>query len=230
MLVIAHRAQTKCRHQELMTQNGVRIFELDVHVVGGEVLASHFLPVHPALPRIRHDGWNFTHRPRLSHEPTLATVVRVLPADADILLDLKNDRGNAAAALCDLILRSGLAPTRCYVSSPNWSTLGRFRAAGFRTWRTVRTRRALAAAVRLGHEDDHAVTVWHGYLDPRTWRQLRHICHRIVAWTVNDLDRAKQLAELGVDGITSDVPAVMAYTASRSMRVSDSQQSAARVR
>jgi glycerophosphoryl diester phosphodiesterase len=63
--------------------------------------------------------------------------------------------------------------------------------------------------------DLDAITVRHTYLDEATVGRLRRHQPRVIAWTVDKLYRAEELADLGVAGITSDNPAVHRFVASR---------------
>jgi len=62
----------------------------------------------------------------------------------------------------------------------------------------------IAGAMRNAHAHD----VWqnHGYVDRALVDAVHSAGGRVVAWTVNDVTRARELAEMGVDAICSDVP------------------------
>jgi glycerophosphoryl diester phosphodiesterase len=101
---------------------------------------------------------------------------------------------------------------RYLVCSPYGDDLARARASGFRTWRTARDRRELAAALaglRAEPYVSEAVSVRHTLLDERTIAAIRDVGAAAVAWTVNDLRRARHLMALGADGVTSDRVAVL---------------------
>ena len=83
------------------------------------------------------------------------------------------------------------------------------RAHGFRTWRTAATQQELATVVAQGALDEEAVTVRHTLLNPGTMAQLRDVAPKVIAWTVNDSRRARELMRLGVDGVNTDRPEVM---------------------
>lgn len=212
MLAIAHRAPASAEQCARLAGLGARVFEIDLQVLGGELVVSHYLPVHPRLPRVRRDKWGFTVRPRLPREIGLAAAVAVVPAEVELLLDLKNDRGGQAAELARLVAESDLDPARCHVSTKGWQVLRMLREQGFRTWRSVGDAAALAA-VRAVAPTDHAVTVRHSLLTAAVVADLQAAGHRVMAWTVNDLARARALAGYGVDGITSDSPEVLRYVA-----------------
>ena len=62
----------------------------------------------------------------------------------------------------------------------------------------------IAGAMR----DAHATDVWqsHEYIDRALVDDVHGAGGRVIAWTVNDVARARLLAEIGVDAICSDVP------------------------
>jgi glycerophosphoryl diester phosphodiesterase len=204
VLAVAHRTPASAAACRQLADLGVTVFEVDVQVVRGEIVVSHYLPLVPGLHR---DGRQVSRGRRA--EP-LAAVTARLPADARILVDLKTEATGAARAVA-----AALTPRdRWLVSCKRWELLAPFEAAGLRTWRSVATRRALAAA--LGAPGDaRPVTVRHTYLDRRTTDRLRAVTGEVIAWTVNDLRRAARLADLGVTGLTSDDPRVHAYAAGR---------------
>ena len=213
MLAIAHRSPGTAEGCARLAALGVKVFEIDVQVIGGELVVSHFLPLHPALPRLRRDRWAVTASRRHAAEVALAGAVAVVPAGAAVLLDLKVDRGEPALELARTVLAAGLDPKRCHVSSKGWPALDLLRRKGFRTWRSVGDARALAAAIRAGKVADHAYTVRHTLLNPEIVAGLHNLVPKVMAWTVNGERRAMRLADFGVDGVTSDSPAVLELVA-----------------
>lgn len=215
MLAIAHRAPGTAQGCLRLAELGVRVFEIDLQVLGGEVVVSHYLPVHPRLPLVRRDRRSLTIRPRLPREIGLAAAVAAVPDEVELLLDLKNDHGARAAELAGLVAESGVDPARCHISTKGWQVLPMLRERGFRTWRSVGDAGALAA-IRAGLPlPDHAVTVRHSLLTAAVVAELRAAGVQVMAWTVNDLPRARVLAGYGVDGITSDLPQVLRFVAGR---------------
>ena len=210
MLAVAHRTPGSAAGCRALADLGVRVFEVDVQVVRDRVVVSHFLPLVRASPVLRHDRWTVSRG--LRGEPLDAVLDR-LPAAARVLVDLKTESPAAARAVAREL---SPAPERWYASCKCWELLASFADAGVRTWRSIATRHALAAALHPDRRGDaRPVAVRHGYLDPRTVDRLRQVTPEVIAWTVNDLRRAGQLAELGVPGLTSDHPRVHAYAASR---------------
>lgn len=209
MLAIAHRTPPTPAACAALGAAGATVFEIDVQTIGGDLVVSHYLPVHPRVPRLRRDRVRFTVRRRGRAEPAVAAAVEALPADAEILLDLKVDTGPAANALAELVATTGPDPARCYASTKAWATLPALAAAGYRTWRTIADPAALRAALALPELPDHAVTVRHTLLTAEVMSALRQRVPRVVTWTVNDPARARQVMDLGVDGVTTDSPEVL---------------------
>ena len=215
MLAIAHRTPASRERCSALAAAGATVFEIDVQMIGDDLVVSHYLPVHPRFPRLRRDRARFTVRRRGRLEPALAAAVEALPPRAEILLDLKADAGPAAHELVERVLASGTNPERCYASTKGWATLPALTAAGYRTWRTIADARALTAALALPAIPDHAVTVRHTLLTRDVVAALRERGPRVMTWTVNDLVRARQLMDLGVDGVTTDSTEVLRLVSGR---------------
>ncbi len=215
MLAIAHRTPATRERCAALGAAGATVFEIDVQTFGEELVVSHYLPLHPLLPRVRRDRARFTVRKRGRMEVALAATVDALPAGAEVLLDLKADRGPAAHALVERIVAGGPDPARCYASTKGWDTLPALAAAGYRTWRTIADPGTLTAALALPEIPDHAVTVRHTLLTAEVVTALRERGPRVMTWTVNDVGRARELMALGVDGITTDSPDVLRAVSGR---------------
>ena len=113
-----------------------------------------------------------------------------------------------------LLRASARPPEGWYVSGKDPAALAEVAAAGYRTWLSVATRPAFTAALggRLPAGLD-AVTVRHTYLDAAAVGRLASHGPRVLAWTVQDVRRATELASYGVAGVTSDSDEVHAYVA-----------------
>lgn len=212
-LAIAHRAPSDPAACAALATAGVAVFEIDVQEIDGTLVSSHFLPVHPRLARLRRDRRSFTVRRRTAGELALLEALDAIPGSAQVLLDLKIDRGDAAAALVERLASVRPDPARCLVSTKGWQTLDAVRAAGYRTWRTVADANALASVLSGPAPADDAVTVRHSLLTPEVIQRLRAKVPAVMTWTVNDPDRAAQLLAAGVDGITSDSDRVLRLVA-----------------
>jgi hypothetical protein len=208
MLAIAHRTPVTAAGCERLAAVGVSVFEVDLQFLAGVPVVSHFLPLWAGLPRLRHDRWRFTLRARAKAEEDLAAVVDRVPAGAAVLVDLKSAAG--AADLVALLRASPRPPEGWYVSGKDPAALAVVAAAGYRTWLSVATRGALTGPLPDGLD---AVTVRQQYLSGPEVRRLSARVPRVMAWTVQDVWRAEQLASYGVAGITSDSEKVHAYVA-----------------
>lgn len=214
MLAVAHRTPRTAAGCRELADLGVTVFEVDLQLLAGVPVVSHYLPLLAWLPRLRHDRWRFTVRARAAAEEDLAAVLDRVPAGCSVLVDLKTESPEAAATVVGLLRAAGPAD-RWYVSAKDPAVLAVLAAAGHRTWRSLSTRAALTSVLAGGPLDVDAVTVRHAYLDRATVGRLREVAPRVLAWTVRSPRRAAELADAGVDGITADDRAVLAYAAGR---------------
>lgn len=212
--MIAHRTPADRPSCEALVSSGANVFEVDLMLAqDDEIVLSHDIPFLTALPWFRHDG------PRLMFGrhpvgPPLEAVAELLPPQVEMLLDLKCDRGTEAFRLVRKLLTLDLDPARCFVSSKNWRSLEELEREGFRTWRSVADPWSLRSLLEDDAAPGYAVTVRHAMLTSQTVQQLQRL-GKVMAWTVNDPRRALQLAEFGIDGVTSDLPAVFTALSNR---------------
>ncbi len=213
MLVLGHRgASTATRENtpeafRLADEMGADGVELDVRrVADGRLLVAHD-PLPDALDEV--DRLN------------LATFDEVLDACGDRMLvnvEIKNwptDAGfDPTMAMVTPIIeelrrRGSAAVSRWLISSFSWDTLEACRAAApeiATAWlvSTLSTDR-IARAAEAGHA---AVNPW----EPNVTAEFVTHCHdaglAVNAWTCNDPGRLVELADLGVDGVCTDVPDV----------------------
>jgi glycerophosphoryl diester phosphodiesterase len=168
------------------------------------------------MPLLRHDRWRFTLRSRIGAEEDMAAVLDRIPAGCAVLVDLKTDDVLHAKILVELLAETGRPPEGWYVSGKDAGALAIVAAAGYRTWLSVSTRPEFVGALNgLLPPDLDGIAVRHTFLDEATVGRLRQHQPRVIAWTVDKLYQAEELADLGVAGITSDNPAVHRFVASR---------------
>ena len=216
VLAIAHRTPRSAADCQRLADSGAAVFEIDLQFMAGVPVVSHFLPPWRGMPLVRHDGWRFTLRPRISAEEDMAAVLDRIPAGCAVLIDLKTEDVLHAKTLVELLLATGRPPAGWYVSGKDAGALAVVAASGYRTWLSVSTRPEFVGALDgLLPPGLDAITVRHTYLDEATVGRLRRHQPRVIAWTVDKLYRAEELADLGVAGITSDNPAVHRFVASR---------------
>lgn len=214
VFVVAHRTPATRDECERVAAAGASVFELDVQLSGRGVVVSHFLRLPPPVRMVEHDNWRFRRSRGLIADPLLADAVALVPAGCRILLDLKETDPGRRRDLREALVDAFPTPARCVVSTEEVEDLEAMRRAGFATWRTARSRRALARLVAEGY-DGEGVSVRHTLLDRVVVARLRDRDHDVVAWTVNDVARVRQLRDLGVTGITTDSLAVVAEAGAR---------------
>lgn len=134
--------------------------------------------------------------------PTLADVLTLVDGRADVYVEIKAPQ--IEAEVIDVI-RGSPAPARCAIHSFDH--------------RIPRNVRALAPEIRTGIllvsylldpaaalREAGALDLWQQWelIDPPLVALAQESGARVIAWTVNDPHRAKQLTEWGVDGLCSD--------------------------
>jgi glycerophosphoryl diester phosphodiesterase len=203
MLLVAHRTPRTPDACAAFAAAGAWCFEVDVQLRDDRVVASHFLPFLRVRGWFEHDGRRFRWRGGPPFDPDLDDVLARVPDDRLILVDPKETDPRRRARLVDALAERLPQRDRFRVSTDDADDLARYRAAGFRTWRTLKTPADLSAACD-GDLADDAVSVRHSLLTAGTVAALHRMSRPVVAWTVNDAGRARDLRDLGVDAITTD--------------------------
>ncbi len=123
-----------------------------------------------------------------------------------IFLDLKNG-GAASAALLRRILTNSPHPNRIVASSQQWRAL---RAISEMTpevdaFYSIDVRAKLDLFLSVAERDDRprGVSCRHSLLSEALVRDLHSRGLLVVAWTVDDVERARELVSWGVDGLTT---------------------------
>ncbi len=190
---------------------GAETFELDVHLPGddGPAVVTHFRPLGPPAAGLFRDGWRLRRAgSSLSLGPTLSQALALLPTGCEALLDIKGPIRDAEAAARALV--AGVdQPQRTSICGNAGPVAAAARRAGMRVWRSVGSPAELDAALQSVGPAPWAVTVRHTMLTPAVLAALRRRVPRVLAWTVNSVDRALVLAAWGVDGVTTDRAQVM---------------------
>jgi glycerophosphoryl diester phosphodiesterase len=215
MLLVAHRAPLNGLGCAERAAAGARLFELDVQLSHDRLVVSHFHPVLGRRGWLEVDNWSIRWSPRSVRDPVLGDVVDYIPKGCEILLDLKQTDPARRRDLTEKVCAELTDRTRYRVSGGSAGDLKRLRAAGFRTWRSIGGRLDLERVLARGRGPDEAVSVHHKLLDARSVESLHEVAAMVVAWTVNDVQRARDLQALGVDGITTDSLQVMTALANR---------------
>ena len=204
MLVVAHRTPSTATECAALADAGVQVFEVDVQLGADGIVVSHYLPLFGVRGWIEHDNARMRWRSR--RDPTLDEVTELVPVHCRILLDPKE---TAPSRRAELVRRIAALPgTERYVTSTSETAdLAALRAAGMRTWRTIKSVRDYDDARRDGPLGDDAVSVRHTLVTVERVRELKQLVPSVVAWTVNSTRDALRLQAIGVDGLTTDRPA-----------------------
>lgn len=205
VFVVAHRTPTTPQACADLVAAGVRYFELDLQLSDQGLVVSHFLPLLRVRGWVKNDNWRFRWHSR--PDPSIDGVLACIPPGVGVLLDPKETR---PARRAELVRRVTELPDRerFVVSTSQLDDLAAFRAAGLRTWRTIKNQRELAAVFAAGSIADgvvdDGVSVRHSLLDASVIDRLHSFVPSVVGWTVNDAARATSLSRWGIEGITTD--------------------------
>lgn len=206
-LGIAHAGNSGPRLREALGA-GVDVIEVDLwrH---GRTLTLHHERRLPLLPLL-YEGW----RVRIAHGLlSIDELFDLVDGRAGLLLDLKSGGRRTADALARALERHPTAP-HIDVSSHRWGLLKRLRQAHpeIGVYFSIGRQRLLDAFELLLPElvKPTGVSIQHSLLDAARVERLKAQGLRIYAWTVHDPDRAKLLAEWGVDGVTCDDLSILA--------------------
>ena len=209
VLLVAHRTPSSRAACERLAAAGADVFEADIQIDRHErLVVSHYLPLGGRL--LERDNWRIRWHTAARRDPELAHLTTgVVPERSLVLLDLKETSIEARTRLVSTIAGTLIERDRFRVCSPYADDLRVLRDKGFRTWRTVRDREEMAGVRADGELEDDAVTIRHSLLTPDLLSRLHDQVPNVVAWTINDVDRARRMRDLGVDGVTTDRAAVM---------------------
>jgi hypothetical protein len=182
----------------------VDAIEADVWVHGDRMLAHHERPLGPLPILVGPHGFR-----RRGTALRLETILEVTEGHTDVVIDLRSWLGDPAPDLARSLANEELR-ARIRVTCEDWRLADRVRAwlPGIRVGYSVRTEpqlRGYLAGRDAGRIPETAVAVRHTLLHTADEvALLRERARRVSAWTVDDADRALQLASWGVDEITSN--------------------------
>jgi hypothetical protein len=201
--VVAHRAGNDLTRLQEAEQLAVELVEADVRLWRGRLEVRHLKTIGP-LP-ILWDKWRLANplAPRLELRDLLAEARR----GTQLLLDLKGRNPQLAQLVLDT-LPDDLPVAVCARSRrllepfAGREHVRRFQSVGSR--RQLRAFLADPGALRLD-----GVSIHERLLDECVVADLRRLVSTVLSWPVNSLERAHELARLGVQGLISDRPAAL---------------------
>jgi glycerophosphoryl diester phosphodiesterase len=201
--VVAHRAGNSLTRLQDAERLGVALIEADIRLWRGRLEVRHLKTVGP-LP-ILWDKWRLANpfAPRLELRELLIHARR----ETQLLLDLKG-RNRRLAELVRDALPGGRLVTVCARSRALLEPFADLEHV--RLFQSVGSRRQLRTLLRTA--DGVAldgVSIHERLLDERVIEALRGRCATVMSWPVNSLERAGELARLGIHGLISDDPAAL---------------------
>lgn len=206
--IIAHRGGNS-RHQiRDALAHLADYLEVDLWVDRGQFEARHEASLRP-LPFLWGGIWRPWYLKRMHERPFgLAELIRDARDEIGIFLDLKNGGKTAGRLIRSAIDEAHYTP-RMAASSQRWSVLRGIAetAPEVDLYYSIDAIPKLDLFLSVSERDlrPRGVSCKHKFITEPLVRQLHDRGLLVIAWTVDDGDRAMQLAEWGVDGITTNV-------------------------
>ena len=204
-LAIAHRAGNDLDDAWEAFRAGADLIETDVWSYRGRLELRHVKTMGP-LPLLW-DRW--TLEPGWRKRLVLEDLLRALPIEAGLFLDLKGNDPNLGRTVVDAIQheqplrKPGRKPILC---GRNWRQLDPVSGnPEVMTFYSVGSDQELAAVwERLRRMPQPAISIHCRYLTPEIIGRLKDLGTTIVTWPINSITSARRLHDLQVDGFTSD--------------------------
>lgn len=209
--IIAHRGANREAPENTLTafkraiDAGAQGIELDVHLTSDGGVAVHHDPILRDGSKTPIATLSLAAVQRRASAPSLDEVLQLVDGRCRVYIEIKASRAvDTVVALIEKRL------DWCVVHSFDHRSVLRTRALNSR----IRTGILLvsylvdvAGAMRASEATD----VWQNaeFVDRELVDHVHNAGGRVVAWTVNDIARARDLAHLGVDAICTDVPREM---------------------
>ncbi len=178
--------------------------EVDLWVRRGRFEIRHERRIPGPLPLL-FERWYLTPAPR--HAYQLGDLLTACHGRAGVLLDFKNGAGEAPSLLREALTRFGQG-VHVLASSQNWTILREVNVACPRIdcYYSIDTQEQLDLFHSVLEHDPlpMGVSCRHSLLTREVVASLHDAGMAILAWTVDDADRAQQLANWGVEAITTN--------------------------
>jgi glycerophosphoryl diester phosphodiesterase len=205
--VVAHRSGNSLSALRDAEALGVRTIEADVHLCRGRLEVRHLKTLGP-VPLLW-DRWKLASpwAPRL----LVSELLEAVRPPTELVLDLKGRDRRLAGLVLEAIgprVAEGRDVTVC---ARSWPLLEPFTGVEHvRVVHSVGSARQLARLRRrLDGRRIQGISIHERVLDSGRVRELRELADLILTWPVNTVERARELAGWGVDGLISDRPDVV---------------------
>ncbi len=199
--LIAHGAGNSPKTAREGFEAGADLVEVDVWSYRGRLETRHERRV--PLTGVLFERWYLRRAPR--RHRTLAKLLAEVGAMGGVFLDLKNASGSA-----ELVQRAAAAEpgARLCASSQLWPVLRRLQSAApeMEMFYSIDVDEQLSLFLSIAARDPvpAGVSCNHRHLDAPLIRRFHDLGLAVVAWTVDDPSRARDLARDGVDAITTN--------------------------
>lgn len=213
VLAIAHRAGNSLSGLHAANELGVDVIECDVHEHRGRLEVRH-LKTAGALPFLW-DRWELASAsaPRLG----LAELLEADRQGTTFMLDLKGRRASVGQSVAR-VLHDAEPHVTVLVCGRHWPSVEAVAALPYvRPVLSARTRAELARLDRrlTSGPPPHGVSVHRSLLDHDVVARLARRVQVVMTWPVNDVVSLDAMLDLGVTGIISDEPGVLANLLAR---------------
>ncbi len=201
-LLIAHGGGNSAAAATAALESGADLLEVDLWLHRGRFEARHerrirFFP-------LLFETWYLKRIPP-SHFSLDHLLALAAGRGAGVLLDLKDGGTAAAAALRETLHARSHPPL--LASSQSWHILRALHRTipALALLYSIDVRAKLDLFLSIADRDPipRGISCRHTLLTRPIVQDLRRRGFAVIAWTVDDLDRAQQLADWGVDGITT---------------------------
>lgn len=188
-------------------ERGADAIELDVHATADGVVVVHHDPTlhgpDGGLLEIAGTTWSRLQAVEFAPGagiPTLAEVLTSAPAASTVYVEIK---GAGIERHVARVIRESRA--RCAVHSFDHDAIARMRDVAPEIPRGILFEQDLPTVLSEMQRTD-ARDVWPNWklIDPALVADVHGAGGRVIAWTVNDADVARRLADMGVDGLCGD--------------------------
>ncbi|MEO8540432.1 MAG: glycerophosphodiester phosphodiesterase [bacterium] len=207
--IIAHGGGNSVTRAHDFLATGADFLEVDLWLHDGNLEARHERRVR-GLPFLV-EKWYLRRLPR-SHYGLDELLAETADHGAGIFLDLKNGGPHAATLLRRVLARAD-RPRRVVASSQQWRTLRAIAEVlpDVDAFYSIDVAAKLELFFSIANHDDRprGVSCRHSLLSGRIVESLHRRGLLVVAWTVDDLDRARELVSWGIDGLTTHKVAEM---------------------
>ncbi|WP_067433561.1 glycerophosphodiester phosphodiesterase [Nocardioides jensenii] len=212
LLAIAHRAGNSLSGLHAANELGVDVIECDIHRHRNRLEATHLKSAGP-FPFLW-DRWELVpaSAPRLG-------LRELLEADrhgTTFMLDLKGIGTGVGAAVARLLGTDGHRRA-VLVCGRNWRAVEEVAVLEHvRPVLSARNQRELAGLwPKISGGTVHGVSVHNSLLDEPVVTRLRGHVEVVMTWPINDLQLLDRMVDLGVNGVISDEPEVLAEVVRR---------------